>query len=58
MRLKVYVHQDTAEYWAEIAQLPRCFAYGRTLSELSEALGEPVGLYLWDEPAELEPGEL
>ncbi len=58
MRLKVYIHHAATEYWAEIAELPGCFASGRTLNELGEALGEAVGLYLWDEPAELEPGEL
>ena len=58
MDLKVTVRQDGAEYWSEIAELPGCFASGRTLSELHEALGEAVGLYLWDQPAEISPGEL
>jgi predicted RNase H-like HicB family nuclease len=58
MDLKVTIHQDGAEYWSEIAELPGCFASGRTLSELHEALGEAVGLYLWDEPAEIYPAEL
>jgi predicted RNase H-like HicB family nuclease len=58
MRLKVFIHHDGPEYWSEIAELPGCFASGRTLSELHEALGEAVGLYLWDEPAEIEPEEL
>ena len=58
MRLKVFIHHDGAEYWSEIAELPGCFASGRTLSELREALGEAVGLYLWDEPAKVDPREL
>jgi predicted RNase H-like HicB family nuclease len=58
MRLKVFIHHDGAEYWSEIAELPGCFASGRTLTELRDALGEAVGLYLWDEPAEVEPCEL
>ncbi len=58
MRLKVYIHHSGTDYWAEVAELPGCFASGRTLSELDEALAEAVGLYLWDEPAELEPAEL
>jgi predicted RNase H-like HicB family nuclease len=58
MHLKVVVHQDGAEYWSEIVELPGCFASGRTLSELHDALAEAVGLYLWDGPAEVEPGEL
>ena len=58
MHLKIFIHQGGAEYWSEIAELPGCFAAGRTLSELREAVAEAVGLYLWDEPAELEPVEL
>ncbi len=58
MRLKVFIHHEGAEYWSEIAELPGCFASGRTLSELHEALSEAIGLYLWDEPAEVEPAEL
>ncbi len=58
MRLEILIHRDGAEYWSEIAELPGCFASGRTLSELHEALAEAVGLYLWDEPAELAPAEL
>ena len=58
MRLKILVHQDGAEYWSEIPSLPGCFASGRTLSELREAVAEAVGLYLWDSAAGLAPGEL
>lgn len=58
MRLTVVIHQDGAEYWSEISELPGCFASGRTLSELAAVLGEAVGLYLWDLPAEIEPPEL
>lgn len=58
MRLKVFIHHEGSEYWAEIAELPGCFASGRTLTELHEALSEAVGLYLWDKPAEVEPNEL
>ena len=58
MHLKVFIHEDGAEYWSEIPALPGCFAAGRTLTELHQALGEAVGLYLWDEPAELSPAEL
>jgi predicted RNase H-like HicB family nuclease len=50
MRLKINIHHDGAEYWSEIAELPGCFASGRTMSELHEALAEAIGLYLWDEP--------
>lgn len=52
------IHQDGAESWSEIAELPGCFASGRTLNELREALAEAVGLYVWDQPAELDSAEL
>ncbi len=52
MELKVIVHQERKGFWSEIAELPGCFASGRTLGELREAVGEAVGLYLWDRPAE------
>ncbi|MGZ6617300.1 MAG: type II toxin-antitoxin system HicB family antitoxin [Solirubrobacteraceae bacterium] len=58
MRFTVLIHHDGPEYWSEIAELPGCFASGGTLSELHDALGEAVGLYLWDEPAEVTPAEL
>lgn len=54
MELTVVVHQERDGFWSEIEQLPGCFASGRTLSELEEALAEAVGLCLGDEPARLE----
>jgi predicted RNase H-like HicB family nuclease len=53
MELTVIVHQERGSFWAEVSELPGCFASGRTLDELVEALAEAVGLYLWDLPAEL-----
>ena len=58
MQLEIFIHQDGAEYWSEIADLPGCFASGRTLTELRDALAEAVGLYLWDTPGELESVDL
>jgi predicted RNase H-like HicB family nuclease len=58
IRLKVYIHHEVSAYWSEIAELPGCFASGRTLTELHAALGEAIGLYLWDEPVEVQPYEL
>ncbi len=51
MELTVVVSQDRTGFWSEVAELPGCFASGRTLGELREALAEAVGLYLWDLPA-------
>lgn len=54
MELTVVVHQERGSFWSEVSELPGCFASGRTLEELGEALAEAVGLYLWDLPAELQ----
>lgn len=47
----VEVHKDENGYWAEVADLPGCFAAGRDVPELFEALGEAIGLYLTSEAA-------
>jgi predicted RNase H-like HicB family nuclease len=54
MELTITVEQEPGGYWSQVGELPGCFAAARTLSELHEALGEAVGLYLWDVPACLE----
>ena len=58
MDLTVVVHQERDGYWSQVAELPGCFATGRTLDELREALGEAVGLYLWDTEASLPEARL
>lgn len=47
------VHREDGSYWAEIRELPGCFASGASVDELVEALEEAVGLYM--APAEGEP---
>ena len=37
-------HQDDS-YWAEVPELPGCFASGDTLDELAESLNEAIALY-------------
>jgi predicted RNase H-like HicB family nuclease len=56
--LTVQVREEGPGYWASVVELPGCFASGRTLSELREALGEAVGLYLCDRPVQLSDREL
>ncbi|PRY24015.1 type II toxin-antitoxin system HicB family antitoxin [Pseudosporangium ferrugineum] len=48
-RFQLEVHKDENGYWAEVLDLPGCFASGRDLTELFEALSEAIGLYLTDE---------
>jgi predicted RNase H-like HicB family nuclease len=42
----VTVHHEDGSFWAEVDDLPGCFAQGATMEELMEALTEAVGLYL------------
>jgi predicted RNase H-like HicB family nuclease len=42
------VHQEDGSFWAEVLDLPGCFASGGSLDELREALEEAVALYLTD----------
>ena len=45
MELTVRVHEEQGSYWAEVVELPGCFASGRTLDELHAALAEAVGMH-------------
>ncbi|MDQ2898058.1 MAG: hypothetical protein M3Y09_20915 [Actinomycetota bacterium] len=58
LKVPVTVFHEQGSFWSEIDRLPGCFASGTTLSELHEALGEAIGVYLWDEPARLVSGQL
>jgi predicted RNase H-like HicB family nuclease len=45
----VSAHHETEpdpHYWAEVPELPGCFAIGDTLDELGESLREALALYL------------
>jgi predicted RNase H-like HicB family nuclease len=46
--LTVHVHHpaDGGDLWADIDELPGCFASGADMEELREALDEAVSLYL------------
>lgn len=59
VQLTARIHHEDGSYWAEIAELPGCFASGETLDELREALEESVSLYLTDrtDAAELKDDE-
>ena len=38
------IHESDDGFWAEVIDLPGCFASGRTLDELREALEEAISL--------------
>jgi predicted RNase H-like HicB family nuclease len=44
--LHVDVHHEDGSYWAEVRELPGCFASGDTVAELIESVQEAVALYL------------
>jgi predicted RNase H-like HicB family nuclease len=48
MELKVRIHAEEGSYWAEVTELPGCFASGATLDELVESLTEAIFIYLDD----------
>lgn len=43
---RINQHYEDGSYWAEVVELPGCFASGDTLEELNEALDEAIGIYL------------
>ena len=50
MKLTAQVHIENGCYWAEVAELPGCFAAGSSIDELFASLGEGIKLCL-AEPA-------
>jgi predicted RNase H-like HicB family nuclease len=57
MELHARVHHEDGWYWAQVDALPSCFASGRTLDELREALAEAVWMVL-DQPGEPPKGSV
>jgi predicted RNase H-like HicB family nuclease len=47
-KLTLAVHQEEGMYWAEVQEMPGCFASGVDLNELMDAVREAVSLYLTD----------
>ena len=45
-QLHVDVHHEDDSYWAEVRELPGCFASGENSAELVEAVQEAVAVYL------------
>lgn len=46
MELTARIHIEEDSYWADVPELPGCFASGDSLDELFESLQEGIGLYL------------
>lgn len=41
----IQVHEEDDSYWAEVEELPGCFASGDSMEELWVNLAEAIGLY-------------
>ena len=46
VELTANIHLEDEAYWADIPELPGCFAAGETLDELFSSLKEGIELYL------------
>lgn len=49
MELTANIHREDGGYWADVPELPGCFASGDTFDELFNSLFEGIRLYLDDE---------
>ncbi len=64
MEVTILVHEEQGRYWAEVAEVPGCFASGASLDELRDALEEALAMCLDDAgegngtPRSLRIGEL
>jgi predicted RNase H-like HicB family nuclease len=55
MELTARIHIEDGSYWADVSELPGCFASGDTLDELFDSLQEGIGLYLAEEDEGIAP---
>jgi predicted RNase H-like HicB family nuclease len=53
--LHVDVHHEDTAYWAEVRELPGCFASGETVAELFASVEEAAQLYLAPKRPPLPP---
>jgi len=55
MELTARIHIEDGSYWADVPELPGCFASGDTLDQLFESLQEGIALYLADDGGQRGP---
>lgn len=46
VELTANIHHEDGSYWADVSELPGCFASGDNLDELFDSLREGIKLYL------------
>lgn len=54
----VVVHHEDGSYWAEVSEMPGCFAAASTREELDEALAEAISLWVADDDTPAPPVEI
>lgn len=57
MELHATIHEEDGSYWAEVQELPGCFASGKDLNELQEALFEAIAMCLTEKDLAKVRGE-
>jgi predicted RNase H-like HicB family nuclease len=55
MELATRINMEDGSYWADVPELPGCFASGDTVDELFESLQEGIGLYQFDDGEQCRP---
>ncbi len=55
MELTARIHIEDGSYWADVPEMPGCFASGETLDELFTSLQEGIALYLAGESEQSGP---
>ncbi len=56
MELTARIHCEDGSYWADVVELPGCFASGETFDELVEELGEAIAFCLEDNDSPVTAG--
>ena len=46
VKYRAVVHPEDGILWAEVEEMPGCFATGDSMAELEESLAEAMGFYL------------
>ena len=57
VELTANIHREGGSYWADVPELPGCFASGDSLDELFDSLREGIRLYMEeDSRGDASPG--
>ena len=57
-KYQLEIHLEDGWYWAQVTEMPGCFASGRDLEDLQESLAEAIGMYLSSESVKVTVDEI